>query len=70
MFFIKKKTKQKQIKSGDFCKCGVCGHYGYVYGIAGSEYVSAPFCQVCGINEKLEKVLVDVCSCKSCQLKA
>lgn len=69
MFFGKKKPKQEPIKSGDFCECGVCGHHGYVYGVAGSEGVSAPFCQVCGINGKLKKVPVDACSCKSCQLK-
>ena len=69
MFFGKKKPKQEPIKSGDFCECGVCGHRGYVYGVAGSEGVSVPFCQVCGINGKLRKVPVDACSCKSCQLK-
>ena len=69
MFFGKKKPKQVVIKSGDFCECGVCGHRGYVYGVAGSECVSAPFCQVCGINGKLKKVPVAACRCKSCQLK-
>ena len=69
MFFRKKKLSQEQIKSGEFCECGICGHRGYVYGVAGSEGISAPFCQVCGINGKLKKVPIDACGCKSCQLK-
>lgn len=40
-----------EIKSGDYCK-----HIGYVYGIATSQGISAPFCQKCGKNDKLEKL--------------
>ena len=51
---------RKEIKSGTYCKCGYCGYEGYAYGtpyfgtISG---VSAPWCQRCGRNNKLEPLI-------------
>lgn len=44
------------VRSGDYCKCGVCGYEGYTYGIAHAKGVSAPFCQNCGVNSKLSVI--------------
>ena len=54
-------TKQEEIRSGAYCKCGHCGHEGYAYGTPGSNHIgeaviSAPWCQRCGINSKLTVV--------------
>jgi len=53
---IVSKKGEEVIRSGEFCKCGACGHVGYAYGIAHSKGVSHPFCQGCGVNCKLEIV--------------
>jgi hypothetical protein len=44
---------KKVLRSGEYCKCGSCGHEGYAYGIAHATGVSAPFCHDCGVNSKL-----------------
>lgn len=45
-----------KIKSGNFCKCNACGYKGYAYGIITSHGGTIPWCQKCGINNKLEKI--------------
>ena len=44
------------MQSGDKAKCGYCNYKGYVYGIAHSKGISAPFCFQCGKNDKLIKL--------------
>jgi len=48
--------KKETIRSGDYCKCGYCGHVGYMYGLITSTGRSAPWCTNCGKNNKLVKL--------------
>ena len=50
---------KENLHSGDYCQCNSCGYKGYAYGVAHSEGVSAPYCQRCGINNKLTLIAID-----------
>jgi len=69
--FLKKKKKIIPVRSGAYCRCSICTHVGYAYGIASSEVgVSHPSCAVCGFNMGLVQIQpFQECTCKSCKLK-